>query len=50
MPKTTDHELLTNEYESEPVPASARRSLLAVASVWAGFPMIITSAVTGATL
>jgi len=50
MPKTTEHELLTNEYESEPVPASARRSLLAVASVWAGFPMIITSAVTGATL
>jgi len=43
-------ELLANEYESEPVPQAARRSLLSVASVWAGFPMIITSAVTGATL
>jgi cytosine permease len=44
------HERFGAEYESEPVPAGARRSLLSVASVWAGFPMIITSAVTGATL
>jgi cytosine permease len=50
MSKPTERELLADEYESEPVPISDRRSLLAVASVWAGFPMIITSAVTGATL
>jgi cytosine permease len=50
MAKSLEQELLTDEYESEPVPAHARRSLLSVASVWAGFPMIITSAVTGATL
>jgi cytosine permease len=47
---STDHELLSDEYESESVPTSARRSLFSVASVWAGFPMIITAAVTGATL
>lgn len=44
------NEILSEEYESAPVPASARRSLFSVASVWAGFPMIITAAVTGATL
>ncbi|MEU7769365.1 cytosine permease [Nocardia sp. NPDC049190] len=38
------------EFETEPVPTNRRRSLLSVASVWAGFPMIITGAVTGATL
>jgi cytosine permease len=41
---------MNDEFESEPVPATARRSLFSVASVWAGFPMIITAAVTGATL
>lgn len=41
---------MNNEYESEPVPTTDRRSLFSVASVWAGFPMIITAAVTGATL
>jgi cytosine permease len=41
---------MNSEYESEPVPTTARRSLFSVASVWAGFPMIITAAVTGATL
>lgn len=41
---------MNDEYESVPVPAAARRSLFSVASVWAGFPMIITAAVTGATL
>jgi cytosine permease len=50
MSETPHRELLAEEYESRPVPAAARRSLLSVASVWAGFPMIITSAVTGATL
>jgi cytosine permease len=50
MAKSREQELLIDEFESEPVPAYARRSLLSVASVWAGFPMIITSAVTGATL
>ncbi|MET0703629.1 MAG: cytosine permease [Mycobacterium sp.] len=50
MSETHDSERLSDEYESEPVPTSARRSLFSVASVWAGFPMIITAAVTGATL
>ncbi|CDO22249.1 cytosine permease [Mycolicibacterium mageritense DSM 44476 = CIP 104973] len=36
---------LGEEYESEPVPASARKSLFAVSAVWVGFPMIMTSAV-----
>lgn len=44
------HGLFTSEYEQEPVPLSRRRSLFSVAAVWAGFPMIITAAVTGATL
>ncbi|WP_382306861.1 cytosine permease [Herbiconiux sp. UC225_62] len=49
-PESTRNDLFQNEYENEPVPLSKRRSLLAVSSVWAGFPMIITGAVTGATL
>ena len=44
-----DH-LLGNEYEHEPVPAQARRSLFSVTLVWAGFPMIITGAMTGSIL
>jgi cytosine permease len=44
-----DH-LLGSEYEHEPVPASARRSLFSVTMVWAGFPMIITGAMTGSIL
>ncbi len=44
-----DH-LLGNEYEHEPVPAAARRSLFSVTLVWAGFPMIITGAMTGSIL
>ncbi|WP_327139482.1 purine-cytosine permease family protein [Nocardia sp. NBC_01327] len=35
------------EYENEPVPAAARRSLASVAAVWVGFPMILTCAVFG---
>lgn len=35
------------EFENGPVPASARRSLASVAAVWAGFPMIMTSAIFG---
>lgn len=50
MPKTAETELFDSEHENEPVPLDKRRSLLAVTSVWAGFPMIITGAVTGATL
>jgi cytosine permease len=50
MPKTAETELFESEHENEPVPLDKRRSLLAVTSVWAGFPMIITGAVTGATL
>ena len=44
-----DH-LLGNEYEHVPVPAAARRSLFSVTLVWAGFPMIITGAMTGSIL
>jgi cytosine permease len=36
---------LGEEYEHEPVPTSARKSLFAVSAVWVGFPMIMTSAV-----
>jgi cytosine permease len=42
----THHESgLGEEYEREPVPASARKSLFSVSAVWVGFPMIMTSAV-----
>jgi cytosine permease len=42
----TAHESgLGEEYEQEPVPQSARKSLFSVAAVWVGFPMIMTSAV-----
>lgn len=44
-----DH-LLGDEYEHEPVPVAARRSLFSVTLVWAGFPMIITGAMTGSIL
>jgi cytosine permease len=44
-----DH-LLGEEYEHQPVPASARRSLFSMSLVWAGFPMIITGAMTGSIL
>jgi cytosine permease len=44
-----DH-LLGSEYEHEPVPEAARRSLFSVTMVWAGFPMIITGAMTGSIL
>jgi cytosine permease len=36
---------LCEEYEHEPVPAAARKSLFSVSAVWVGFPMIMTSAV-----
>lgn len=44
-----DH-VLGEEYEHEPVPISARRSNFSVATVWIGFPMIITGAMTGSIL
>lgn len=44
-----DH-ALGAEYEHEPVPAEARRSMFSVTIVWAGFPMIITGAMTGSLL
>ena len=43
----SDHTVLGNEYEHEPVPLSARRSTFSVSMVWLGFPMIITGAMTG---
>ncbi|WP_301122813.1 cytosine permease [Mycolicibacterium fortuitum] len=39
------HSALGEEYENQPVPLSARRSLFSVSAVWVGFPMIMTSAV-----
>lgn len=44
-----DH-ILGEEYEHSPVPARARRSMFSVTMVWAGFPMIITGAMTGSIL
>ncbi|WP_025733238.1 purine-cytosine permease family protein [Carnimonas nigrificans] len=38
---------MSNEYEHEPVPQSARRSLFSVAAVWAGFPMVMIGAFVG---
>lgn len=35
------------EYENEAVPTEARRSLLSVSAVWAGFPMCLGNAVFG---
>lgn len=43
-------EILGHEYEHEPVPMSARRTLFSVTMVWIGFPMIITGAMTGSLL
>ncbi|MFZ4832454.1 purine-cytosine permease family protein [Rouxiella sp. Mn2063] len=37
-----------NEYEHQPVPASARKSLFSVAVVWSGFPMVMVGAFVGA--
>ncbi|MEV0673027.1 cytosine permease [Mycobacterium sp. NPDC050441] len=39
------HSALGEEYENQPVPLSARKSLFSVSAVWVGFPMIMTSAV-----
>ncbi|GAB4097717.1 cytosine permease [Brachybacterium horti] len=39
-----------SEYENEPVPIERRRSLLSVTSIWAGFPLVITSSISGATI
>lgn len=47
--KDIDH-ILGEEYEHQPVPAKARRSMFSVTMVWAGFPMIITGAMTGSIL
>ncbi|WP_219838312.1 cytosine permease [Paenibacillus sp. R14(2021)] len=47
---TDDLEQFESEYEHTVVPKHKRKSLLSVTSIWVGFPMIITGAVTGATL
>lgn len=47
MERSRDREVLLEEYEHEPVPETARRSLRSVSAVWLGFPMIMTSAVFG---
>ena len=46
----TSDEVFGEEYEHEPVPMHARRSTFSVATVWVGFPMIITGAMTGSIL
>jgi cytosine permease len=45
-----DEHLLSEEFEHSPVPMEKRRSLFSVATIWIGFPMIITSAMTGSIL
>jgi len=45
-----DEHLLGEEFEHSPVPLEKRRSLFSVATIWIGFPMIITSAMTGSIL
>lgn len=50
MSTTTTHEPhldFGEEYEHEPVPAAARRSLTSIAAVWFGFPMNLGNAVFG---
>ena len=47
---TAHHDLgaeLGEEYEHEPVPQHARRSLPSIAAVWFGFPMNLGNAVFG---
>ena len=39
-----------DEFETQRVPQSHRRSLLSVTSVWAGFPLVITSSLSGAAI
>ncbi|HTK07449.1 MAG TPA: cytosine permease [Ktedonobacteraceae bacterium] len=50
MSEYVEKELLEKEYEHSPVPLEKRKSLFSITSVWVGFPMIITGAVTGATI
>lgn len=47
--ESVDH-MLGEEYEHKPVPQAARRSTFSVVTVWIGFPMIITGAMTGSIL
>ncbi|MFA5122941.1 cytosine permease [Zavarzinia sp.] len=51
MSNTVDAEqVLADEYEHTPVPQHARHPLFSMVMVWAGFPMIITGAMTGSIL
>ncbi|MDD3445497.1 MAG: cytosine permease [Zavarzinia sp.] len=51
MSNTVDSEqVLADEYEHTPVPQEARHPLFSMVMVWAGFPMIITGAMTGSIL
>ncbi|HEY4387460.1 MAG TPA: cytosine permease [Ktedonobacteraceae bacterium] len=50
MSEYVEKELLEKEYEHSPVPLEKRKSLFSITSVWIGFPMIVTGAVTGATI
>ena len=46
---SVDH-ILGEDYEHQPMPMAARRSTFSVTTVWIGFPMIITGAMTGSLL
>ncbi len=45
-----EHVILEDEYEHESVPLKARKSVLSISSVWMGFPMILTGAITGSAI
>lgn len=42
--------ILEEEYEHQSVPLHARKSVWSVSSVWMGFPMILTGALTGSAI
>lgn len=50
MSASSNNDVLSDEYEHDPVPLKARRSLFSISMVWLGFPMIITGAMTGSIL
>ena len=42
--------VLEEEFELTSVPLEKRKSVFSVSLIWIGFPMIITAAITGATV
>jgi cytosine permease len=47
MTEISEHSILEEEYEHEPVPKAKRHTTGSVAAIWFGFPMILTNAVFG---